>query len=55
MSETEFMDLVKFLGEVQEKYYTEYKIKKGQEQWKSVRRCLKFINGCHFALWWIGL
>ena len=30
MSETEFMDLVKFLGEVQEKYYTEYKIKKGK-------------------------
>ena len=33
MSEMEFMDLVKILGEVQEKYYTEYKIKKkGQEQ-----------------------
>ena len=31
MNEIEFMALVKFLGEVQEKYYTEYKIKKGQE------------------------
>ena len=45
------MDLVKFLGEVQEKYYTEYKIKKGQEQWKSVRGYLKFINGYRFVLW----